>query len=604
MVRLLGTPSIERDGLPVASPRGQKAWAVLGYVVSSNRGVSRQHLAELLFGEADDPMGALRWVLSETRRAVGAPESLRGDPLRWSSVDVRVDVLDIAAGDEEAVVAATGEFLEGVYVDGCAAFESWLAAERYRWAAEQEARVRQTAAAAFAEGRLTDAARLAARAVRLNTLDEGNHELLVRCLMALGDRTAALRQIAVCEDVFRRELGRTPSPALRAATDHARLPAAPVEHSLGEAEIQLDVGRAAVNAGATRAGVEALYRAVALTEDGPDRHLHARALLALGGALVHAVRGRDGEGSTTLHRALHAAREVGDRETAMTACRELGFVEVQAGRRPTATEWLQRAVDLAETDGELGSALAIQGMSAGDIGRHAEAAELLTRSAELAEASGELRQQAWSLGVLCRSLMLRGDDAEALLAADQSIDLCRSQRWMVFLPWPRAFRAELHLRAGRSDLARQEIEPAWSLSCQLGDPCWEGVSARMLARLSAHDGDLVAAHTWLDEARRRCDAVADTYQWVRAYVIDAQIDLAVARGDDHAALVLADELAALAARSEMFEFVVHAHLHRARLGRPNALASARLLAGHVENPALDRTVRDMSNRPDVETDPA
>ena len=55
-------------------------------------------------------------------------------------------------------------------------------------------------------------------------------------------------------------------------------------------------------------------------------------LTALGMALVHNVRGRDEEGAAALHEALALAEAAGDREAAAKVCRELGFVEVQAGR--------------------------------------------------------------------------------------------------------------------------------------------------------------------------------------------------------------------------------------------------------------------------------
>ena len=35
-------------------------------------------IAELLFGAADDPLGALRWTLADLRRALGTPHLLRG----------------------------------------------------------------------------------------------------------------------------------------------------------------------------------------------------------------------------------------------------------------------------------------------------------------------------------------------------------------------------------------------------------------------------------------------------------------------------------------------------------------------------------------------
>jgi two-component SAPR family response regulator len=62
----------------------------------------------------------------------------------------------------------------------------------------------------------------ASRVVARNPLEEGNHELLVRSLAASGDRGAALRQVAVCEDILRRELGIQASAAL---TEAAAAPA-------------------------------------------------------------------------------------------------------------------------------------------------------------------------------------------------------------------------------------------------------------------------------------------------------------------------------------------------------------------------------------------
>ena len=72
-IRLLGRPEIERDGVVVAPPRGHKAWGVLAYLVLAERPVARARLAGLVFGEADDPLGALRWTLAQLRRALGVP---------------------------------------------------------------------------------------------------------------------------------------------------------------------------------------------------------------------------------------------------------------------------------------------------------------------------------------------------------------------------------------------------------------------------------------------------------------------------------------------------------------------------------------------------
>ena len=81
-IRLLGPPAIQRDGAPAPPPRGRKAWAVLAYLALAERPVAARRLAELVFGDADDPLGALRWTLAQLRRALGVPEALRRRPAR------------------------------------------------------------------------------------------------------------------------------------------------------------------------------------------------------------------------------------------------------------------------------------------------------------------------------------------------------------------------------------------------------------------------------------------------------------------------------------------------------------------------------------------
>src|SRR6266571_9447511 len=80
-IRLLGAPRIERDGESEAGPRGNKAWALLAYLLLSRQPPSRRKIAELLFSEADDPLGALRWSLAQLRQALEQPNGLRGDPV-------------------------------------------------------------------------------------------------------------------------------------------------------------------------------------------------------------------------------------------------------------------------------------------------------------------------------------------------------------------------------------------------------------------------------------------------------------------------------------------------------------------------------------------
>jgi tetratricopeptide (TPR) repeat protein len=280
------------------------------------------------------------------------------------------------------------------------------------------------------------------------------------------------------------------------------------------------------------------------------------------------------------------ADQAGDRATVVSACRELGFVEVQAGRRKTADAWLARAQSLAETDEELASILGVRGINASDRGDYMAAFGFLEESVEQARRCANQRQQAFALSILARAHLLRAERGQAAALLARSLELVYEQRWIAFLPWPQALRAELDMYAGDFDVAADGLEQAWVLGCQLDDACWEGMAARGLGLLNARRGDQTAAAEWLHRAEVRCNRVPDRYQWVHGYVLDAVITHALDQDDPDRARPLVATLASLAARCDMRELVVRAHLHRGRLGDSTAYASARLLGADIDNPAL------------------
>jgi hypothetical protein len=206
---------------------------------------------------------------------------------------------------------------------------------------------------------------------------------------------------------------------------------------------------------------------------------------------------------------------------------------------------------------------------------------------ELAERCGDPRQQAWSLSLVGRAHLLRGERSEAAAALAGTLELVQQERWLAFLPWPQALQAELDLVTGDVAGAADVLERAWVLACQVGDPCWEGMAARGMGLMHAGRGDGAAATQWLAEAAMRSNRMPDRYQWVHGYVLDAAVTNAVAAGDEERARPLTAALASLAARCDMRELVVRAHVHRAALGEAGAMSTARLLSAEVANPALE-----------------
>lgn len=587
-IYLLGKPHVERDGRALPAPRGQKVWALLAYLIRSGSTVSRRHLAELLFMEADDPQAALRWNLSELRKLL-AMDELRGDMLSMPvDASLYVDVHALTQGSWSEALRVPGldhVFLEGLHFSGCAAFEVWLATERRHLQATSEAVLREAAMARLASGSCAEAADLAARLVQQNPLEEDFQVLLVRCLAAAGDGVGAARQATACRGLFLRELGVRPSAALDAAmTTTTATPTMRPATGRVAAIAQIDAGEAAIGAGVLDAGLQCLRRAVVEADSTGDASLRTRARVALGGALVHAARGRDEEGATALHEAL-VIGEASCAPIAAAASRELGYVEFLRGRYERAIVLLNHASALAGTDQAEQMRIGIvHGSVLSDTAHYAEAIALLHQSIAQAQRLGDRKQLAYALSMVGRALLLQGDLPQAAHMLDDSIALAQ-QSWTAFLPWPQSLRAEADMLNGNLDSAAERFEHAFALGCQLGDPCWEGIAGRGLGCIAQSRGNATVAIEILLDAIARSSRLPDGYLWTKAYALEAVCGLAIVENMSEA-MVWIDELQAIAARSGMRELTAKALMHRASLGDLSSAQAAQLLVGEIDNPFL------------------
>jgi len=589
VIRLLGPPRIERDGNVLPPPRGRKPWALLAYLILGRQPATRSHLADLLFSAALDPLGALRWNLSEMRRALGVEGALRGDPVElglpeFAIVDVRL-VKDSQPGSEMAR-SVGGQLLEGMSFAGSPSFEAWLLIERRHLEAQLEGLLRECVLMDLGAGRTAQAVSTAAQLVAMNPLVEKSQELLIRSLLEAGDRAAAEERVEACEALMHRELGVESLPELRSLlTEYEETSIAAAVGERAAARAELDAGRAAMAAGEVEAGIIHLRRASLGARSCGDDGLRARALLTLGSALVHGMRGHD-EGASRLHEAIQAAERLGLGKVASTAFRELGFIDVQAGRRERAEVWLGRAEEAAGgSDEALAAIYGVRGMNSSDAGHYSAGIEWLERSVEHARRCDDRRQEAWSMSLIGRVRLLRREMTQAVAVIERTLELVDNEHWIAFLPWPSALRAELDILAGDLDAAHERLEHAFTMAVHLGDPCWEGTAARGLGVVDARRGRRPQAVAWLEDARARCNRVPAPWEWVHGFILDALCELAV-EDDEESAIGWIDRFETLAARAELREFAVHAQLHRHHLGESEALATARLLARDVDNPAL------------------
>jgi len=594
-INLLGPPTIELDGAQRPPPRGHKPWALLALLMLSNAPLSRERLAGLLFSDADDPLGSLRWNLAELRRLLGPQARLEGDPVQLElPADSQVDVRTLVSGTWVEALHIPGfgrELLEGIQPATDAAFEAWLLAERRRYAGVASGMLGEAAVARLAAGDARSAVELATRLVALDEYDEEAHALLIRAHVSSGNEADARRYLTAVLDRFRRELGVEPSATLVRAADPATgtLASRPGAGTRATAGSLIAAGEAAIAAGAIEAGLDTLRRAVADAQDSGDRALAARALVALGEAYIHGGRGRDGEGATALHAALAVAEEIGAGELVSEACRELGYVEMLRARYDRADAWLQRAIDEAPDAGLHAAALGVSGSVANDRGRTEEAIGLLTRSAAEAATLGKPRLTAWAHTFLGRSHLLREELADARSALVSALEAVRSAGWMTFIPFPQSLLGAVDLAEGRIGDASDAFEAAFALGCQIGDPCWEGMGARGIGLVKIVNGDLADGIRWLDDARTRCIRIPDAYLWIHGYCLDALCEQAIAHGVKGADRWVSD-LEAAAARTGMNELLVRAQLHRAALELPGARESAAVFAARIDNPAVLRGV--------------
>jgi len=588
-ITLLGRPTISlADGVEQESPRGKKGWGLLTYLVGNAAAVPRERLVRLLFPEAADGLAALRWNLAELRRITKGPDAFAGDPVRLAlSRDVRVDVHVLATAPWYEVIDTmdlSSPLLEGLTFPSCPGFELWLEGERQRVAGLAAAALREAAREEIASGRADESVRHARRLVALQPWDENCHELLVRALAQSGDVPGARSYVERVTESFLEELGMPPSRSLAAAAEP--LMARPAQASRTRTEAQLQAGMTAISAGASGTGIGSLRRAVAGARSVADPELLVTALIALGSAQVHAVKGADEAGAAALREAVAAAERAGRPGLATAACRELAWVEFLRCRFEPAERWLDRAMaTVGADDSERAWILLTRGSLRSDAGRYEEAIPLFLDSIRHAEHGGDLRASALALTQLGRLRLLRGEDDLAAENLEQACSLADRAGWLTFASYPLSWSAEMTLRGGHVDEAAEQFNHAHALALEVGDPCWESLALRGLGLVAAQRGQHTAAARLLHDSRTACRRVNDAYVWLEAYGLAAQVTHAITAGL-HNAEELLDDLDQLASTHGMREFQAEAAMLRVSAGRTGALEAARSHVAAVDNPAL------------------
>ena len=271
--------------------RRRKELALLAYLASSRRPVSRERLASLLWGDRVDERArhSLRQALHRIGTALPGVLEIGPDEVSVAAEGLAFDVRGFEADVtgrrwEDAASRWRGELLAGCDDAGGDEFEGWLSAERARLGRLHAAALQHLTEDARSEGRWGDAARWAARWSEAAPRDGSAALAWVEALRLSGRAEEAAARHAEISARWDAEAGGELPPAWRA---------------LGESLAR--EGRARTAAPAGDAGSAALF--------GPDlvgRSAEFGALAAAwqrvrgGGSAVVVVEGDPGLGKTRL----------------------------------------------------------------------------------------------------------------------------------------------------------------------------------------------------------------------------------------------------------------------------------------------------------------
>lgn len=555
-IRLLGRPSLERDGARVRLD-GRKTWAMLAFVALESPPPTRRAIVERLWSNADDPHGALRWSLSQVRKALppeGAIEE-RDDRLVLAGA-VSIDARDVLEGSWDPGTieeCARGELLEGIDEVGEPEFDRWLAIQRARLATARVDALRSCAASLVRSDPLA-ALRLAERALAAQPFDDALHELVVECHRSRGDGAAARRYVERTDELYRRELGTPAPPRLRAALERPPTDSLPLLRLDLEARALLDAARARALAGAfddtTR---DMTWRAIEAAAGAGDGALEIRAILSfLNIRTCQMSRGR-AEWDPLLQRAFMLASDLGDATLRCDVEIERGRLAAIEGRFGTAEASLRRALASARTlhdDQRAAVAHRLLGTCETERSDHAAAEADLRMALEHPETRYPAMAYLARLLVLARRL----DDAEAI--ADEAASATANDAF-VWGPLGTIQLGEIRLLRGDVTAAAERFASALAIARHTGDVDWTVLALRGLAHVDRIDGRSERGLVTLRSAL----AIAETHpgcrRWCEAMVLADLIEWEAGADDTHVQRALhltrVAPMPALAARLAPFE---------------------------------------------------
>ena len=519
-IRLLGSPTLEKDGEP-ARLEGRKTWALLTYLLLESRSPTRRELVDRLWSDADDPLGAARWALSQVRKSLAGSAAIvehDGRLVFDATAPVAVDARDLLAGSwqpNDVADLVRGELLESWEFDEAPEFARWLGIQRARLGGAATDALR-TAAGLLAPSDPEHAIALAERGLLKDPFDDTLHGLIIETHALRGDLARARAYLESVTQRYRTELGIDAPIALTRALHRSPTPG---PQGASQRAAQLDAllqaafsrGQGGDFAGAAEMANRAARDAAG---DGHDA-LEMRALIEATNYMSWALSGEPREWLAALQRANNIAVALNDRRALADIERERGRIVFLQGSIGAAEAALRRSLALAlEIGDEHYVALARMFIGVCETDR----CDYASAETDLRAAVNGHRKPAVPMAWLARLLvkMSRYDDASPM--AERSIDMMTASAFVVQLALALIQSGEIRLARGDDAGAGERFARAFTVAQEVGDHDWMALALRGLARLDLRDARPQRARQTMRDALGHATGPG-RYRWVEATVL-------------------------------------------------------------------------------------
>jgi len=525
-IRLLGQPAVLIEGSLTAPPRGSKVWGLLAYLASTSGGHPRSQLAELLFGGAEDPLGALRWNLAQLRRLLDMPDALKGANISLDlPANVAIDTQILEAGDAVALeVPGLGqELLAGLSFPDSPAFDLWLLTERRRLARRTASLLGEETLTRLSRSEYEAAIGYATQLVSIDPLDEGYHALLIRAHALAGDHSAARRQYDHCREILNREVGSEPGAAVIAAM--SAVSPRSIEFRADQPEnvdARVDVAWRTFHGGAVDHGIDLGRSAVAMADSGRDQSAQLWTRLFLGAMLGMAVRGWD-ECAAVLNEALNMAGGLGWPVEAATALGILAGNDMMRADYESATRHAHAGLARSDDPGARSANLMFLAAVGADTASFDEAIEHARAAFAAAEASTDPIRIVYAASHAGRVFLMHGDMPGAREFAEEAVAVA-SGTLLTLLPWPLTILAEIEIASRELDVATRRARQAAALAATTHIAYQRALACRAMGLAEAARGNTGSAVDYLTQALaygQQTTGEGYTFHWPVAFVLDS-----------------------------------------------------------------------------------